>query len=65
MLVAAASFPNIMAAGVAQSALTAAGIESMLFDTDMSWDGMGIAIPIRLMVLDEDLADAQAALSAG
>ncbi len=60
-LVEAARFGNSLDAGAASALLDAAGIGNVLFDQDMSWVGLGL-IPIRLMVLDEDLADAQAAL---
>ena len=63
MLVEAARFSNSLEAGVALSALHAAGIEGVLFDTEMTWEGMGGLIPIRLMVLDEDLAEAREALA--
>jgi hypothetical protein len=42
-----------------RSLLAAQGVESVLFDTEMSWEGMGGVIPIRLMVLDSDLAQAR------
>ena len=61
-LVLAARFYNSFDAGAAKAALAAEGIESVLFDTEMSWEAFGGVIPIRLMVLDEDLADARAVL---
>lgn len=60
-LVLAARFYNGVEAGIAQSRLTDAGIESFIFDFEMNWGGLG-AVPVRLMVLDEDLAAAQAVL---
>lgn len=63
-LVEAAKFYNSMEAGLAQSRLEADGIGAVLFDTEMTWEGMGLLIPIRLMVLDEDVVAAQAILSA-
>ena len=63
-LVLAARYFNTLDAGAAQALLESAGIESVLFDTNMSLEGMGGAIPIRLMVLDEDLPTAQRVLAA-
>jgi hypothetical protein len=62
-LVEAAKFYNSFDAGLAKSRLEADGIGAVLFDTEMTWEGMGLLIPIRLMVLDEDLADARASLA--
>ena len=62
-LVELARFYNSFDAGVAKSRLDADGLHSVLFDTEMSWDGMGLLIPVRLMVLDED-ADAAGAILA-
>lgn len=64
-LVLAANFYNSFEAGNARALLAANGIESVLFDVEMSWEGLGGLIPIRLMVLDEDLADARAILDSG
>lgn len=57
-LVLLANYYNSLDAGLAKSLLDEAGIGSVLFDAETSnfW-GSGV-IPIRLMVLDEDLADA-------
>jgi hypothetical protein len=57
-LVEVARFYNSFEAGLARSRLDAEGIGSVLFDTEMAWEGLGGLIPIRLMVLDEDRADA-------
>ena len=54
-LVEAARFYNSFEAGLAQSRLEDSGIDSVLFDFEMANYGIGAAIPIRLMVLDEDL----------
>ena len=48
------------AADVARSRQEADGIGAVLFDTEV-WAGMGMLMPVRLMVLDED-ADAARAL---
>ena len=54
-LVEAARFWNSFEAGLAESKLEAEGIGSVLFDSEMAnFYGAGM-IPIRLMVLDEDL----------
>lgn len=63
-LVEAARFYNQIEASVALSRLESEGIGAVLFDTEMTWEGMGLLIPVRLMVLDEDLMDAHAALAA-
>ena len=61
-LVEAARFWNSFEAGLAESKLEDEGIGSVLFDSEMAnFYGAGM-IPIRLMVLDEDLADAQKVL---
>ena len=57
-LVELARFYNSFEAGLARSRLDAEGIDSFIFDMGMSWDGMGIAIPIRLMVDDSDQEEA-------
>lgn len=62
-LVECANFYNSFEAGAAQSKLTDAGIESVIFDLEMSNYTGGIFIPIRLMVLDEDLGWARRALA--
>jgi hypothetical protein len=52
-------FYSSFEAGVAQSRLAADGIESFIFDMEMSWEGLGGLIPIRLMVVDDELLRAQ------
>ncbi|MEA3038738.1 MAG: hypothetical protein QOE79_1251 [Sphingomonadales bacterium] len=54
-LVELARFYNSFEGGVAQSRLTSEGIDSFLFDMNMSWEGMSGVIPIRLMVDGDDL----------
>ena len=63
-LVEAARFFNSFDAGLARSALEAEGIGAVLFDTEMSWEGLGGLIPIRLMVIEGDLAEAKRVLAA-
>lgn len=59
----AAKFYDSLAAGAAQSRLTDAGIDSHIFDMGMTLQGVGFAIPVRLMVDEEELEDAQRLLS--
>lgn len=61
-LVEAARFYNSFEAGLAQSRLEEAGIDSVLFDLEMATYGIGLSIPVRLMVLDDDLQVAIKAL---
>jgi hypothetical protein len=56
---------NSFEAGVVRSRLADDRIEAFIFDLNMSWDGMGIMIPIRVMVDEDDLEDAQAIIRAG
>jgi hypothetical protein len=58
-LVEAAKFYDSLSAGAAQSRLESEGIDSFLFDVGMTHQGMGFAIPVRLMVDEEDLGRAQ------
>ena len=45
--------------------LESAGVHAVCFDAGMNIaESVGIMIPVRVMVLDEDLAEAQALLSA-
>jgi hypothetical protein len=62
-LVELAKYYNSFEAGAAQSRLEADGIQSFLFDMNMSWEGMSGIIPIRLMVDEDDLARARRALA--
>jgi len=57
-LVAAGRYLNSFEAGLAKARLDDEGIMSFLFDMGMSWEGMTGIIPIRLMVDEEDLAQA-------
>ncbi|MGZ8283476.1 MAG: putative signal transducing protein [Allosphingosinicella sp.] len=49
-----------MEAAILQSALEAEGIDSFVFDAEMSW--IGGALQCRLMVDDDDLAQARRVL---
>jgi Putative prokaryotic signal transducing protein len=62
-LVEAAKFYNSFEAGLAQSRLEEAGVDSVLFDLEMATYGIGLSIPVRLMVLDDDLQVALKVLS--
>jgi hypothetical protein len=59
-LVELARFYNSYEASIVQGRLTSEGIDSFLFDTQMNWGGLdGVVIPVRLMVDDDDLAQAR------
>jgi hypothetical protein len=62
-LVELAKFYDSLNAGVAQSRLTAEGIDSYMFDMGMSLQGTGFAVPVRLMVDEDDLVRAGRLLS--
>jgi hypothetical protein len=64
-LVEAAKYYDSLAAGVAQSLLSEEGIESFIFDMGMAIQGVGFAIPVRLMVDEEDLPQARRLLRSG
>jgi hypothetical protein len=63
-LVEAAKFYDSLAAGAAQSRLTDEGIDSYIFDMGMTLQAVGFAIPVRLMVDEDDLPRASRLLSA-
>ena len=62
-LVEFARYYNSFEAGLAQSRLAECEVESVIFDLEMSNYAGGLSIPIRLMVLDEDVAAARMALT--
>lgn len=62
-LVELARFYNGFEASIAHSRLEADGIASVLFDMEMNWGGLDGAVPVRLMVHEEDREEAAAALS--
>ena len=62
-LVELAKFYNSFEAGVVRSRLLADGIHAVVFDQEMSWEGFGGLIPIRLMVIEEDYDAARAVLA--
>lgn len=64
-LVEFARYYNSFEAGLAQSRLADCEVESVIFDLEMSNYAGGLSIPIRLMVLEEDLPAARMALKLG
>ncbi|HEX9946784.1 MAG TPA: DUF2007 domain-containing protein, partial [Allosphingosinicella sp.] len=62
-LVQAGRFYDSLAAGAAQSLLTDARIDSFIFDMGMTLQAVGFAVPVRLMVDEDDLENAQALLT--
>ena len=64
-LVEAARYSNRVEADLARLNLESEGIESVLFDTEINNVYGGLFMPIRLMVLDEDLRRAQRLLEPG
>ncbi len=57
-LVEAARYSSRVEADLARLYLENEGVESVLFDADIQGIGWGPMIPVRVMVLDEDLAEA-------
>jgi Putative prokaryotic signal transducing protein len=55
-LVELAKFYNSFEAGVVQGRIEAEGIECHMFDFNMTLEGIGFLIPVRLMVDEHDLA---------
>jgi hypothetical protein len=62
-LVEAARFDTRVEADLARLYLESEGIESVLFDTEINYFSGGLFMPVRLMVLDEDLELAKRLLS--
>jgi hypothetical protein len=58
-LVEAASYQNFIEADLARLYLESEGIEAVLFDTGINSSYGGLFMPVRLMVLDEELARAR------
>lgn len=61
-LILLAEYMSAIDADAARDALDRAGIDAVVFDAGMASLGLGMMTPARLMVLDEDLALAQAVL---
>jgi hypothetical protein len=63
-LVELSSYPNAMEAAMVRGRLQVEGIDSVAFDGGMNIaDGAGWIIPVRVMVLDDDLEAAKAAIA--
>ena len=58
-LVEAARYNTRVEADLARLYLQNEGVESMLFDGEINQGYGGLLMPVRLMVLDEDLAEAR------
>ena len=58
-------FYDSLAAGAAQSRLSEEGIDSFIFDMGMTLQGMGFAVPARLMVDEDELETARRLLAEG
>lgn len=58
-LVEAARYNSRVEADLARLYLESEGVESVLFDTEINYFYGGLFMPVRLMVLDEDLDRAQ------
>jgi hypothetical protein len=61
-LVEAAQFNSRVEADLARLYLESKGIEAVLFDTEINYFYGGLFMPVRLMVLNEDLDEALRAL---
>jgi hypothetical protein len=58
-----AKYYNSFEAGLARSVLAEHGIDALLFDFNSSMEGASFLVPIRLMVLEEDLDEARRVLA--
>jgi hypothetical protein len=63
-LVEAARYNSRVEADLARLYLESEGVEAVLFDTEVNYFYGGLFMPVRLMVLDEELKQAQALLEA-
>ena len=65
-LVELARFHNSFEAGIVDGRLRADGIDSVLFDLNVAMgEGISLVVPIRLMVPEEDEAEARRIMSEG
>ena len=63
-LVELANYTNAMEAAMVKGLLEAGGIDAVLFDHGMNIaDSSGWLVPVRVMVLDEDLDEARALIA--
>ena len=63
-LVEAARYSTRVEADLTRLYLESEGVEAILFDTEINYFYGGLFLPVRLMVLDEDLGAAQRLLAA-
>ena len=63
-LVEAARFNNRVEADLARLYLESEGVDAVLFDTEINYFYGGLFMPVRLMVLDEEVERAQQLLAA-
>jgi hypothetical protein len=61
-LVEAARYTTRVEADLARLYLESEGVDAVLFDTEINYFAGGLFMPVRLMVLDEDLELAQTLL---
>jgi hypothetical protein len=64
-IVEAARYTSRIEADLARLYLESEGIEAVLFDTEINTSYGGLFMPVRLMVLEEDLDVAQQLLASG
>lgn len=64
-LVELARFQTRVEADLARMKLESEGVDAVLFDAETSSVGWGPIMPVRLMVLDEDRAEAERLLREG
>jgi hypothetical protein len=62
-VVEAARYTTRVEADLARLYLASEGVEAILFDTEINYFYGGLFLPVRLMVLDEDLERAQRLLA--
>lgn len=62
-LVEAARYNSRVEADLARLFLESEGVESVLFDSEINSSYGGLFMPVRVMVLDEDLAEARRLLA--
>lgn len=62
-IVEAARYNSRVEADLTRLYLESEGVESILFDTEINYFYGGLFMPVRLMVLDEDLSTAQQLLA--
>ena len=62
-LVEAARYNSRVEADLARVFLESEGVESVLFDSEINSSYGGLFMPVRVMVLDEDLAEARRLLA--